>query len=1328
MQAHALKPHAPVQRPRAAWQAQALPHGARAKLKLGGAQDEAEKQADRIAALALKKGAPAAGNLSGEGAGFGESAHGRAAVRRALASAEEGARLQAPAEEEQALPETLEREIAALQGGGQPLPPPLRADMEGRFGIDLSTVRLHTDSHAARLNEALHAHAFSVGEHIAFNEGRYQPESGPGRFLLAHELAHVAQQRGEAANVEARPVRRGFWGDLYDSAASTLGDIAGWAADKVREFGWRLLESISPSFARTVRAIVDEGILSWLGRQVARAWDAYIGTLRALVPFDGPRQLIDLFAGLVERAAAIVAALASGNCEPLMAAIGELKTFVSETVGVAWNKLTEFLQPIGEFFSGLWRDFGAPAVQWLTNFGGEVWAGIQQLGRDFWEWIRPVREAASRVWNWFKDMLFGSSEGEESGSSSGGVVGWIGRKAGEAWDWVKERTRPVWQPVADFATQVAELIPPAFVREMGEHAQQLSSELDGAAAGMNGGEGVPESRDTLNSVLPSVQAIIATVRRIIVGAGQWLGERIAAVASNVTSLMTRLSANALLSWLAGAFNWLSEAVNSLLAWAREKVAVLFNWLVQGFDALTPFLQLVLETVRKVISIYADLLQLPLLILNGIWQRVPACIRDPIENFIKTQILARIPVFGQFFTNPELWPRVQQTAMNILRRIFVDGDLPGAAWAFFQAVLRILGIPAQLVVQILAKAARALGEILSNPIGFLINTLRAVRAGFGLFFDRIGTHLLNGVTGWLFGQLREAGVSPPRDFSLRSVLGFVLDVLGITADNIFRRLATRVSQTVVDRLRQMLNMATGVWNFVAVLVNEGPAGLWREIQERLANLWDTVVQGVSGWITEVVISRVSRWLTALLDPTGIMAVVNSLIAIYNAIESFVEYLRQMLEIVSRVLDGILDIARGAIEGAAGHLENALGSAMPVAIGFLANQLGLGRLSARIREILQTVQGVVNSAIDWLIDRAIRAGRALLDMARRGVATVRGAAGRLREWWRARRSFQVGGESHSLYIQGSGRSARLMLASTPQTYRDFLQRVVVPPDKQPDKNAALLVADQVDTAMSEAAAAPAGSSPSPAPGASAATSLAGTPQADQATRIDTLLANLATLTARFMPAGAAEPATPPVWGPLTGRGWGTFVRVPRLTADRAAWGFSGGPPSVGGGNWDRLNQRRGASGRSSYYVRGHLLNHNIGGPGNNWQNMTPLTQGANNRDSESMLRTFETPVKNAVTAGRTVLNFVVTANYAANDRSADLASLEADAVAADTAHNATEADRLRRVKGVIEEEQSIPQSISLSAQVLKLDGTVDSNINPAPVNNQPERGLAGYRVRA
>ena len=1295
----------------------------RPKLRLGQAQDEAEHQADRMAARAL--GLPGPVPLPA-----GDAQAQRAALRQVLGH---GARptvhsaqptppaADAPApDEDTALPEALERELQALQAGGQPLPPPLRAEMEARFGLDFSGVRLHTGARAARLNQALGAHAFALGEHIAFDSGRFQPGEPAGRFLLAHELAHVAQQRGAgdaptgtAAHAPAT-VRGGFWGDLYGSVSDTLGDIADWAIDKVRELGWRLLESISPEFARTVRAIVDEGLLHWLGRQVARAWDGFIGGLRALVPFEGPRQLITLFDGLVRRAAGIAAALVAGRCEPLMAAIGELKTFVTEAVGVAWDKLSDFLRPIGEFFSRLWADFGAPALQWLQNFGGAVWEGIQDLGRRLWDWVRPVREAAARVWNWFSELLFGPATGDETTGSAGGVVGWLRTKAGEAWDAVRERTRPVWQPVAALAERVAALIPPAFVRQMGERAQQLAGGLDSAAAGMEGGDGVPAARQSLAAVLPGIQTVVAALRGLIQGAGAWLGERIAGVAGVITGLVGRLQASDWLSWLASAFGWLTEALDTLLAWARDQVAALFAGLLQGFDALSPFLTLVLETVRKLITVAGDLMQLPLLILGGLWQRVPACIREPIERFIQEQVLARIPVFGQFFSDPELWPRVQATALGILRRIFVDGDLAGAAWAFFQAVLRVLGLPAQLVVQVLAKAARAIGDILTNPIGFLLNLLRAAKAGFLLFFSNIGTHLLGGVTGWLFGQLQEAGIRPPADFSLRSILGFVLEVLGLTVENIFRRLAERVGPEVVARLRRMLDLATGVWRFVSVLATEGVAGLWRELQERLSGLWDQVLQGVGGWITEVVIARAQRWLTALLDPTGIMAVVNSLVALYNAIESFFQYLREMLEIVSRVLDGVLDIARGSIDTAAGFLENALGRAMPVAIGFLAHQLGLDGLGRRIAEMLERVQTRVNAAIDWLIERALRAGRAVLDLARRGADAVRGAVARMRDWWRARQPFQARGETHQLYIEGQGATARLMVASTPTSYQRFLQNLTVPRDREADKQEAIRLAGELGEAMRAASAEGADR------GDRAPRSGSG-PAVDHGAEIAAKLALLAPITARLMVGDPRDQrSSDPQYGGMQASAFGSAVRVDTLTRVHQA----GSEPASGladaRGLWNKLRLRY--LGGRTLYVRGHLLNDNLGGPGDDWRNLTPLTQEANNAGGRSMLHAFETPVKTAIDQGKSV-RFIVTAHYGRP--------------AIDT--TAARAAGLTLQAEIAEAEQQVPQTLTCQAEELSpRDGsgqalppsvTVDNDIGrEAPENYQLAPGTAPIDVPA
>ena len=65
--------------------------------------------------------------------------------------------------------------------------------MEPRLGRDLSTVRVHSDDHAADWASDINANAFAAGSHIFFDRGLYDPGSSRGLRLLAHELAHVAQ-------------------------------------------------------------------------------------------------------------------------------------------------------------------------------------------------------------------------------------------------------------------------------------------------------------------------------------------------------------------------------------------------------------------------------------------------------------------------------------------------------------------------------------------------------------------------------------------------------------------------------------------------------------------------------------------------------------------------------------------------------------------------------------------------------------------------------------------------------------------------------------------------------------------------------------------------------------------------------------------------------------------------------------------------------------------------------------------------------------------------------------------------------------------------------
>ena len=112
-------------------------------------------------------------------------------------------------------------------GSGERLPVDIRGYFEPRFGADFSNVRLHRDQAGAQAAEAAGAKAFTVGQHIAFNEGRFEPGTFAGRQLLGHELAHVVQQsRGGA-------VPSGHRGSELERDASRAGQAAALGVSQI---------------------------------------------------------------------------------------------------------------------------------------------------------------------------------------------------------------------------------------------------------------------------------------------------------------------------------------------------------------------------------------------------------------------------------------------------------------------------------------------------------------------------------------------------------------------------------------------------------------------------------------------------------------------------------------------------------------------------------------------------------------------------------------------------------------------------------------------------------------------------------------------------------------------------------------------------------------------------------------------------------------------------------------------------------------------------------------------------------------------------------------
>ena len=142
-----------------------------AKLEISEPGDVYEQEADRIASQAVRAGGAAA----------------------PLAIQPYSSRTGGPSEQ---VPASV---MQTLASAGGPLEPSVRRDMEHRFGYDFTRVRVHSDALAAGSARDVHAHAYTVGHDVVFNEGRYSPGTQEGRQLIAHELTHVVQQNATKA-------------------------------------------------------------------------------------------------------------------------------------------------------------------------------------------------------------------------------------------------------------------------------------------------------------------------------------------------------------------------------------------------------------------------------------------------------------------------------------------------------------------------------------------------------------------------------------------------------------------------------------------------------------------------------------------------------------------------------------------------------------------------------------------------------------------------------------------------------------------------------------------------------------------------------------------------------------------------------------------------------------------------------------------------------------------------------------------------------------------------------------------------------------------------
>jgi hypothetical protein len=299
-------------------------------------------------------------------------------------------------------------------------------------------------------------------------------------------------------------------------------------------------------------------------------------------------------------------------------------------------------------------------------------------------------------------------------------------------------------------------------------------------------------------------------------------------------------------------------------------------------------------------------------------------------------------------------KMKEKLKNIFSR--AAAFIKNAARKFFEWVMGKFGAAGKRVIEVLQKAGEFIMHIFRHPVDFLKHLVGAVKQGFIQFKDNIVVHLKAALLGWLFGTMAEAGITIPQEFSLKAIFGLVMEVLGLTYQNIRKKAVKIIGEKNVERLEQ-------AWHYISTLIKEGPAGLWEEIKEYLTGLKETILDAVRNWVIVQIVKAAIATLISLFNPVS--AIIKAIQLIYRTIKFFIDRWQQIVQLVEAVFNSLSDIVAGAIGKAADWIEKTMARALTVIISFLAGLLGLGGIAAKIREIITKIHTKVDQALDKVI---------------------------------------------------------------------------------------------------------------------------------------------------------------------------------------------------------------------------------------------------------------------------------------------------------------------------------------------------------------------------
>ncbi|THH39403.1 polymorphic toxin type 15 domain-containing protein [Neolewinella litorea] len=373
--------------------------------------------------------------------------------------------------------------------------------------------------------------------------------------------------------------------------------------------------------------------------------------------------------------------------------------------------------------------------------------------------------------------------------------------------------------------------------------------------------------------------------------------------------------------------------------------------------------------------------------------------------------------------------LREAAKGLIQKVAdaVNAFIDDPVRAIINGLLMLVGIAPAAFWALIARIEQVASDIADDPQTFATNLLAALRLGFEKFFGNFFSHLLTGFVKWLFSAMKTVGVQLPADTSLKSIITFFLQLMGLTWANIRKILVKYIGERNVALLEK-------AYELLSVLINEGPGGIFELIKQKLDpnQIFSTIVEAAVHYMVETIAKQVATRILLLFNPVG--AIAQAIEAIFRVLKWVFENAARIFQLVETVVNGMAELIAGNIEGMAKKTEQALAGMLVPVIDFIAGYLGMGDLPQKIAGVVGSFQQMVLGAVDRAIAFLVEKAKALLE--RLGLGKKQGEAG-LDEEVGEQKSFSGGGESHRLWIDVRS-GTRVMVASTPRPLEQLLNQ--------------------------------------------------------------------------------------------------------------------------------------------------------------------------------------------------------------------------------------------------------------------------------------------------